>query len=90
MAFEIDNQYEDITNIKVIGAGGGGGNAVNRMVKSGVNGVEFIAVNTDKHVLTFSQASQKIQIGEKVTAGRGAGAKPEIGQKAAEESRGYH
>ena len=87
MAFEIDNRYEDITNIKVIGVGGGGGNAINRMAKAGINGVELIAINTDKHVLGFSQATQKIQIGEKVTSGQGAGAKPEIGQKAAEESR---
>ena len=87
MAFEIDNRYEDITNIKVIGVGGGGGNAINRMAKAGINGVELIAINTDKHVLGFSQATQKIQIGEKVTSGQGAGAKPEVGQKAAEESR---
>lgn len=87
MAFEIDNRYEDITKIKVIGVGGGGGNAINRMAKAGINGVELIAINTDKHVLSFSQATQKIQIGEKVTSGQGAGAKPEVGQKAAEESR---
>jgi cell division protein FtsZ len=86
MAFEIDNRYEDITKIKVIGVGGGGGNAINRMAKAGINGVDLIAINTDKHVLGFSAATQKIQIGEKVTAGQGAGAKPEVGQKAAEES----
>ena len=86
MSFEISNEYEDVTKIKVIGVGGGGGNAINRMVDSGVQGVEFIAVNTDKHVLMFSKADTKIQIGEKVTAGKGAGARPEIGQKAAEES----
>ncbi len=86
MSFEISNEYEDVTKIKVIGVGGGGGNAINRMVDSGVQGVEFIAVNTDKHVLMFSKANTKIQIGEKVTAGKGAGARPEIGQKAAEES----
>ena len=86
MSFEISNEYEDVTKIKVIGVGGGGGNAINRMVDSGVQGVEFIAVNTDKHVLMFSKADTKIQIGEKVTAGKGAGARPEVGQKAAEES----
>ena len=73
--------------IKVVGVGGGGGNAINRMVSSGVQGVEFIAINTDKQVLTFSKATHKIQIGEKVTGGRGAGARPEMGLKAAEESR---
>ena len=87
MAFEIDNQYQDITNIKVIGVGGGGGNAIDRMAKAGISGVELIAINTDKQALARSLADQKIQIGEKVTAGRGAGAKPEIGQKSAEESR---
>ena len=87
MNFEISNDFEDVTQIKVIGVGGGGGNAINRMVSSGVQGVEFIAVNTDKEVLTFSKATHKIQIGEKVTGGRGAGARPEMGLKAAEESR---
>lgn len=87
MAFEIDNQYEDITNIKVIGVGGGGGNAINRMGKAGISGVHLIAINTDKQALARSLAEEKIQIGEKVTAGRGAGAKPEIGQKSAEENR---
>ncbi len=87
MNFEISNEFEDVTQIKVIGVGGGGGNAINRMVSSGVQGVEFIAVNTDKQVLTFSKATHKIQIGEKVTGGRGAGARPEMGLKAAEESR---
>ena len=87
MNFEIANDFEDVTQIKVIGVGGGGGNAINRMVSSGVQGVEFIAINTDKQVLTFSKATHKIQIGEKVTGGRGAGARPEMGLKAAEESR---
>ena len=87
MNFEIANDFEDVTQIKVIGVGGGGGNAINRMVSSGVQGVEFVAVNTDKQVLTFSKATHKIQIGEKVTGGRGAGARPEMGLKAAEESR---
>ncbi len=87
MNFEISNDFEDVTQIKVIGVGGGGGNAINRMVSSGIQGVEFIAINTDKQVLTFSKATHKIQIGEKVTGGRGAGARPEMGLKAAEESR---
>ncbi len=87
MAFEINNEYQDIANIKVIGVGGGGGNAVDRMAKGGISGVELIAVNTDKQALARSLAETKIQIGEKVTSGRGAGAKPEVGQKSAEESR---
>ena len=73
--------------IKVIGVGGGGGNAVNRMVQAGVRGVEFIAVNTDVAVLDISLATHKIQIGEKLTRGHGAGGNPECGQRAAEESR---
>ncbi len=88
MAFELEKEYVDyLPVIKVIGVGGGGGNAVNRMVKMEVKNVEFIAVNTDEHVLRFSKASQKIQIGEKVTRGKGAGSLPEVGQKAAEENR---
>ena len=87
MAYEMDNEFEDVTNIKVIGVGGGGGNAVNRMVQAGLTGIEMIAVNTDKQTLAFSKATQKIQIGDKLTAGRGAGARPEIGKKAAEESQ---
>jgi len=77
-------------NMKVIGVGGGGNNAVNRMIDDGLAGVQFIAINTDKQVLfgdNGSKAGLKIQIGEKLTKGLGAGAKPEIGQKAAEESR---
>ncbi|MCR5484437.1 MAG: cell division protein FtsZ [Clostridiales bacterium] len=87
MAFEIDNDFETTTQIKVIGVGGGGGNAVNRMISAGVLGAEFIAVNTDKQILTHSQATHKIQIGEKVTRGQGAGGRPEVGAKAAEESK---
>lgn len=87
MAFEIDNDFESAVQIKVIGVGGGGGNAVNRMITSGVLGAEFIAVNTDKQVLVHSKATHKIQIGEKATHGQGAGGKPEIGAKAADESR---
>ena len=73
--------------IKVIGVGGGGTNAVNRMVDSGIRGVEFVAVNTDKQALLQSKASSKIQIGEKITRGLGAGANPDIGAQAAEESK---
>ncbi|MCQ2479954.1 MAG: cell division protein FtsZ, partial [Clostridia bacterium] len=87
MAFGIDNEYESEVTIKVIGVGGGGGNAVNTMIATGMQGAEFIVVNTDKQVLNESQATQKIQIGEKSTRGQGAGGKPEIGEKAAEESR---
>ncbi|MCQ2471465.1 MAG: cell division protein FtsZ [Clostridia bacterium] len=87
MAFGIDNEYESEVTIKVIGVGGGGGNAVNTMISTGMQGAEFIVVNTDKQVLNESQATQKIQIGEKSTRGQGAGGKPEIGEKAAEESR---
>ncbi|MDD6808220.1 MAG: cell division protein FtsZ [Oscillospiraceae bacterium] len=87
MGFEMAADFESVVQIKVIGVGGGGGNAVNRMIRSEVKGVEFISVNTDKHVLLHSQATHKIQIGEKVTKGQGAGARPEIGQRAAEESK---
>lgn len=88
MAFELEKEYNDnVPVIKVIGVGGGGGNAVNRMVKMGVRSVEFIAINTDDSVLQFSSAGQKIQIGEKITHGKGAGSKPEVGREAAEENR---
>lgn len=87
MPFEIDNDFDNIVQIKVIGVGGGGGNAIDRMVSMGVQGVEFISINTDKQALYRSKATQKIQIGEKVTHGKGAGSKPEMGQKAGEESR---
>ncbi len=87
MPFQYDDDIDEVVQIKVIGVGGGGGNAVNQMVNSGVQGVEFIAINTDKMALVRSQATNKIQIGEKITKGQGAGSKPEIGQKAAEESR---
>ena len=84
LEFDLDSQ---LASIKVIGVGGAGNNAVNRMVQYGLRGVEFIAVNTDKQALYLSQATQRIQIGEKLTRGLGAGANPEIGQRAAEESR---
>ncbi|MEW9033902.1 MAG: cell division protein FtsZ [Planifilum fimeticola] len=84
---EFDMDVEQIAQIKVIGVGGGGSNAVNRMIEAGVQGVEFIAVNTDAQALNNSLAPIKLQIGEKLTRGLGAGANPEIGKKAAEESR---
>lgn len=87
MPFELDAERETVVSIKVIGAGGGGSNAVNRMITSGVRGVEFIAVNTDRQALHASNATYKVQIGEKVTKGLGAGSDPEVGRKAAEESR---
>ena len=87
MGFEFEQGLDNVVSIKVIGVGGGGGNAVNRMVESGVQGVEFISVNTDMQAPNFSQAGTKIQIGEKLTKGQGAGANPEIGRKAAEESK---
>ncbi len=87
MAFDLDLGNENVVNIKVIGVGGGGCNVVNRMVSSGVKGVEFIAVNTDSQALKSSVATEKVQIGEKCTHGRGAGSNPEIGRKSAEESR---
>lgn len=87
MDIMLDNDNTNVIDIKVIGVGGGGGNAVNRMVNAGMKGVEFIAVNTDKQVLIQSRAAQKIQIGEKLTRGGGAGGAPEVGAKAAEESQ---
>ena len=88
MPFEIDNMLEEAPQlIKVIGVGGGGGNAVNRMAAAGVQYVDLVCMNTDKQALSRSQAKQKVQIGEKSTSGRGAGSKPEVGAKAAEESR---
>ena len=82
-----DVELDGFAQIKVIGAGGGGNNAVNRMVEAQLQGVEFIAVNTDKQALHTSQAEHKIQIGEKLTRGLGAGANPEVGKRAAEESK---
>ena len=75
---------DNVVTIKVVGLGGAGNNVVNRMVKNGTQGAEFIAVNTDKPALAVSEADQKIQIGEKLTHGQGAGANPDIGKKAAE------
>lgn len=84
---EFVNEIGPLANIKVVGIGGGGTNAVNRMIMAGLKGVEFIAVNTDAQALNLSRAERKVQIGAKLTKGLGAGANPEIGQKAAEESR---
>lgn len=87
MAFELERDIDNIVQIKVVGVGGGGNNAVNRMIKSDVQGVEFISINTDRQALILSQATHKVQIGDKLTHGQGAGANPEKGQRAAEESR---
>lgn len=84
---DVETSFQNSAKIKVIGVGGGGNNAVNRMITAGVNGVDFIAVNSDSQALALSKAEKKIQIGEKLTKGLGAGANPEIGEKAAEESR---
>jgi cell division protein FtsZ len=86
MEWELEEE-RDLANIKVIGVGGGGSNAVNRMIDADVRGVDFIAVNTDAQALLNSRAPVKVQIGEKLTRGLGAGADPEIGAKAAEESK---
>ncbi|WP_303968083.1 cell division protein FtsZ [Sporosarcina ureae] len=84
---EFETNIDALAVIKVIGVGGGGNNAVNRMIEHGVQGVEFIAVNTDAQALQLSSAEIKLQIGEKLTRGLGAGANPEVGKKAAEESK---
>jgi len=94
--FKLDNydrqpaeypRYSSTANIKVVGVGGGGGNAVNRMIASGLSGVEFWAMNTDAQVLEMSSAPRKVQLGTKLTNGLGAGGNPSVGEKAAEESR---
>ena len=94
--FKLDNynrqpaeypRYSSNANIKVVGVGGGGGNAVNRMIASGLSGVEFWAMNTDAQVLEMSSAQKKVQLGTKLTNGLGAGGNPSVGEKAAEESR---
>ena len=87
MAFGLETGPENVVKIKVIGVGGGGNNVVNRMVRTGARGVDFVAVNTDKQALNVSAATYKIQIGEKLTHGQGAGSDPEVGRKSAEESR---
>ena len=83
---EFDMDQDDFAKIKVVGVGGGGNNAVNRMIEAGVKGVEFLVFNTDRQALKNSNAETKIQLGEKITKGLGAGANPEIGEQAAEES----
>ena len=85
--FDIGTEMEKFANIKVVGVGGGGNNAVNRMIEDGLEGVEFIAINTDAQVLMSSSAGVTIRIGEKLTRGLGAGANPEVGREAAEESK---
>lgn len=87
IGLELDFDAGQFAQLKVVGVGGAGNNAVNRMIQYGLRGVEFISVNTDKQALYLSRANQKIQIGEKLTKGLGAGADPEIGRKAGEESR---
>ena len=86
MTFEHDNTFTSGVNIKVIGVGGGGNNAVNRMIASNIRGVEFVSINTDRQALNRSNASIRLVIGEKLTNGFGAGANPQIGARAAEES----
>ncbi|MBE6573921.1 MAG: cell division protein FtsZ [Ruminococcaceae bacterium] len=87
MALEYQENYDSGVVIKVVGVGGGGNNAVNRMIRENVKGVEFVVINTDRQALANSTSENKIAIGDKLTKGRGAGANPEIGQKAAEESK---
>lgn len=87
MMLNFDVELEECAQIKVIGVGGGGNNAVNRMVEAQLKGVEFISVNTDKQALYTSKAEYKVQIGEKLTRGLGAGANPDVGKRAAEESK---
>ncbi len=84
LQFEVSEN--NIQEIKVIGVGGGGCNAINRMIEAGMKGVTFVAVNTDKQALQRNRAETKIQIGEKLTKGLGAGGNPEVGQKSAEEN----
>ena len=87
MIFELEETVSQNARMKVVGIGGGGGNAVNRMVDEGVAGVEFISVNTDAQALMNNRADVKVQIGKKLTRGLGAGARPEIGRQAMEENR---
>ena len=87
MAYSFDSGPDNVVNIKVVGVGGAGNNVVNRMVADGTKGVEFVAINTDKQVLSVSTADQKIQIGEKLTHGQGAGSNPDVGRQSAEENR---
>jgi len=86
MEFDFEQEYDSGVNIKVIGVGGGGNNAVNRMISTNIRGVEFISVNTDSQVLDTSCAAKKLVIGDKITRGKGAGSNPDIGKRSAEES----
>ena len=86
MAFELDNEFDSGVDIRVVGVGGGGNNAVNRMIATNIRGVEFVSVNTDRQALRKSEAPSQLVIGEKITKGFGAGANPQIGARAAEES----
>lgn len=86
MGFEFNSNYDSGVKIKVIGVGGGGGNAVNRMIESNIQGVDFVTINCDKQVLLTSSAPNKIAIGEKITKGHGAGSNPDVGKQAAEEN----
>ena len=87
IGLELDFERGQLAQLKVVGVGGAGNNAVNRMIQYGIRGVEFISVNTDKQALYLSRANQKIQIGEKLTKGQGAGASPDKGESAAQESK---
>lgn len=87
MNIRFDDDFDSVVNIKVLGVGGGGGNALDYMISSGIKNVEYISINTDVYALKNSKATQRVQIGAKLTKGRGAGNKPEIGQRSAEESR---
>ena len=84
--YVLDVEQQQYADIKVIGIGGGGSNAVNRMIEAGLKGVEFVAINTDSQALMMANAPKKVQIGAKLTRGLGAGANPDMGRKAAEES----
>src|SRR5438477_8855954 len=85
--FEIEESFSPAAVIKVIGVGGAGGNAVDHMIEAGIRGVEFICINTDLQALSRKKAAVKIQIGAELTGGKGAGADPEMGRRAALESR---
>ena len=87
MFFELDTSYENHARMKVVGVGGAGGNAVNRMIDAGLSGVDFISINTDLQDLENCKANQRVQIGSRLTKGLGAGANPELGRKALEEDR---
>ena len=86
MGFAFEYGSDTTVAIRVVGVGGGGGNAVNRMITGGVRGIDFVAINTDKQCLNYSAATMKLQIGDKLTRGLGAGGNPEMGRKAAQES----